>query len=459
MDDILSIDHVDTVNLGLVKRNKVFSVSTDTRTLKAGDLFFALRGEKTDGHKFLPEAFAKGAACVVVDQACPREALRERPAVIVRDTTRALGQLAHRYRSRFSIPVVAIGGSNGKTTTKEMVSAVLRKRYNVHQTKGNLNNHIGVPMTLFGLRKRHEVAIVEIGTNHFGEVGTLSAIVQPTHAMVTTIEHEHLEFFGSIEGVAKEEGELYRSLDRRGVGFVNVDEKRIGECARSIRHKVTYGFRSPAGVHGTMRSVRHDGTTLFSVHQRRKKAYEVQLSIPGVHNATNALAAATVGMTFHVPVKDIQRALRDFRAVDKRMEILSFRGITIINDTYNANADSAIKALETLDAMNAKGKKIVVLGDMLELGSLAEAEHRKVGRELGRLGFKYLLTFGPHARFVNEAAGTMTVNLPFDQKNALAEYLVELIGPGDCVLVKGSRGMKMEDIVAFLKERARRKKG
>ncbi len=454
--DVFAVDHIAIVNRERLRKRSFARVSTDTRTLKAGDLFIALRGNRTDGHNYVAEAFAKGAACAMVDDASPREILGLHPAIVVHDTIEAMSQLAGRHRRRFRIPVIAIAGSNGKTTTKEMVSAVLRRRYVVHQTVGNLNNHIGVPLTLFGLRPRHDVAVVEVGTNHFGEVRHLCEILQPTHALITNIGGEHLEFLESLDGVAREEGDVFRGLARGGTAFVNADDRRVVKQAGPVRTKVTYGFSSRAAIRGAIRALGSDGCAICSVSPRGKRPFSIRVSMPGRQNAANALAAAAVGITLKVPVRDIQAALIAVKSPGKRMEVVHTRGVTILNDTYNANGDSAISALETLRDMPAAGKKVVIMGDMLELGAMSEAEHMRVGRAVGEMGFRYLLTFGIEARRVNEAAPGLEVNLHFEQKNLLAEYAGELLARGDVVLVKGSRGMRMEDVVSFLQERVGR---
>ncbi len=455
--DLFAVDHVEIVNRDRLRKRSFARVSTDTRTLRAGDLFIALRGNRADGHNFVQEAFAKGAACAMVDAAAPREIVGEHPAVIVPDTIEGMSQLAGRHRNRLRIPVIAIAGSNGKTTTKEMVSAVLRRKYAVHQTMGNLNNHIGVPLTIFGLTPRHEVAVVEIGTNHFGEVRKLCTILRPTHALITNVGGEHLEFFESLEGVAREEGDVFRALAPDGTAFVNIDDRRVVKQGASVRRKVTYGFTTGARIRGEIRSLGTDGCALCAISPRGKRPFMVQVSLPGRQNASNALAAAAVGLTLNVPVRDIQAALCGVSSPGKRMEILHVRGVTILNDTYNANGDSTIGALGTLREMTTAGKKVVILGDMLELGASSPGEHARVGRAVSKMGFRYLLTYGAEARRVNDAVSGMEVNLHFDQKNQLAEYACELLDRGDTVLVKGSRGMRMEDVVLFLQERVGRK--
>ncbi|HTY57357.1 MAG TPA: UDP-N-acetylmuramoyl-tripeptide--D-alanyl-D-alanine ligase, partial [Bacteroidota bacterium] len=351
---------------------------------------------------------------------------------------------------------LAVGGSNGKTTTKEMIARILGEKYNVLSTEGNFNNHIGVPMTLFRLNRKHEVAVVEIGTNHPGEIAGLCRTLAPTHGLITGIGREHLEYFGSVDGVAREEAELFRSLGASAgtTAIVNADDPRVSLAARAVKRRVTYGFESrSASVRG--RSVVLDGRGCASFEFRSagmKRWHTVRLMIPGRHNAINALSAAAVGVAFHVPPVAICSALGSWRTGARRMEALSFGGVTVLNDTYNANPDSAVAALRTLAALQVPGKKIAVLADMKELGAHAAEGHAEVGTEAAALGIDYVLTYGELARSIAEAA-KIPGALHYDQKNVLAEYLAELVTAGDAVLVKGSRSMHMEDIVAFLRER------
>jgi UDP-N-acetylmuramoyl-tripeptide--D-alanyl-D-alanine ligase len=366
--------------------------------------------------------------------------------------------LARMYRVRFSIPIIAVAGSNGKTTTKDMIAAVLAEQYTVLSTQGNYNNHIGVPLTLFRLQKKHEIAVVEIGTNHPGELSWLCEIVDPTHGVVTAIGREHLEFFGSLEGVAREEGVLYESLRKRkkGTAFIHADDPTITVLARGIRRRITYGFRARrADVRGRELKVNAEGCAKFLLSSPRTKTpVEIQLGVPGEHNAVNALAAAAVGAAFRVPVKTVRRVLEEIRPSSRRMEVINLEGVVIFNDTYNANPDSMLASLKTLAAIRVRGKRIAVLADMRELGAAGPEEHERIGRAVRDLRIDYLLTHGPLARRIHESAGPVQA-IHYDQKNVLAEYLAELISPGDAVLVKGSRGMKMEDVVAFLEERLR----
>jgi UDP-N-acetylmuramoyl-tripeptide--D-alanyl-D-alanine ligase len=457
LDDLRAVTRVRSAHLETLKLRSFRAVSTDSRTVGKGELFIALRGGQFDGHAFVSGAFERGAACAVVDAKADTAAYADRPHVVVKDTTRALGELATAYRRRFTIPVIAVGGSNGKTTTKEMLTAVLATTYKVLATAGNLNNHIGVPQTIFRLRPGHEAAVVEVGTNHFGELAYLCRVLEPTHALLTNIGSEHLEFFKDLKGVAKAEGELFLGLPRSGTAFVNVDDPLVARLAVSARTKVTYGFSGPrAAVRGVAPAMDAHGCPRFGVKTRGAKEFRVALATPGTHGMMNALAATAVGVTLGVPPARIAKALGSFAAVGKRMEVVRIGGVTILNDTYNANTDSVLAALETLDAMASKGQKIVILGDMLELGATSRREHERVGDRIKELGFRNVLTFGPESAAINRRL-TCDVNFHYEQKNMLSEYAAELVARGDVVLVKGSRGMRMEDVVTFLRERLKRR--
>ena len=453
IEDLLSIKHLRRMNVDVLHGKRFSGVSTDSRAIRRGDVFVALRGENFDGHEFIGEAFQRGAVCAVVEGGTKVAAFPGHPMLIVEDTTKTFGKLANVYRKKFDIPVIVVAGSNGKTTTKEMISAVLGTTYSVLSTEGNLNNHIGVPRTLFRLHERHEVAVIEAGTNHFGELAYLCRILEPTHGLITNIGREHLEFFGNLSGVARAEGEVFTALGRTGTGYVNVDDARIVAQAGKLRKKISYGFtKSNVSVAGT--SLRRDrqGCFTFSVTPRKKKGFQVQLSVPGEHAMYNALAAAAVGISFDVQPKNIKHALKTFSSVGKRMEVKQAGGVTILNDTYNANPDSVLSALETLQGMNGKGKKIVILGDMLEMGDAADREHRTIGETIKNMGFEYILTFGAKAKNIYRSAKGK-FNKHYMNKKSLSNAAFDLLSPSDIVLVKGSRGMKMEEVVNTLVER------
>ena len=451
LKDLEKLRPVEIVNKELMKNKKITGVSTDSRTIQPGNIFIALRGEKFDGHQFVEDVAKRDPVAMVVDAGWRQENFelsRRWPGtlVVVPDTAKALGILANIYRKKFSIPVVAVGGSNGKTTTKEMISAVLRTTYSVLSTEGNLNNHIGVPQMLFRLTQKHEIAVVELGTNHFGEMKYLCGLVEPTHALITNIGREHLEFFGDENGVAKEETELFSSVAAKGFAFVNSDDNYLVKAGRKVHHTLKYGMSRKADAQARHVHIDEYGQPVFELVVKRKTS-EIHLSTAGIHNVSNALAAAAVGLKFRVPKKKIISALENYAGANKRMEVIKRNNITILNDTYNANPDSVLAALNTLQSMKTAGKKIVVLADMLELGEKAENEHAKIGLAVSDLEFEYLLTFGPLSRFTHEAS-KLAFAEHFETKEALIASLKSQIMPGDVVLVKGSRGMKMEEVTA-----------
>jgi UDP-N-acetylmuramoyl-tripeptide--D-alanyl-D-alanine ligase len=458
--ELQHISHIEFRNVEKLKGEMILGVSTDSRTVREGELFVALRGENFDGHKFLAEAFAKGCIAAVVESSARIESVQTMPLLVVANATRAMGELARLYRRKFAIPVIAIGGSNGKTTTKEMIAAVLRMKYSVLCTEGNHNNHIGVPQTLLKLERKHEIAVVEIGTNHPGEVRYLCELMEPTHGLITNVGREHLEFFKNLTGVAKEEAALFENLRKRKgtIGFVNVDDRYVTAHAKKLKGKVTYSFSTKkASVYGTITGLDDAGCVQFSFAAKNaRRVTKVYPPIAGKHNALNALSAAAVGLTFKVPASKIKGALEKFKPVGKRMEILDINGVTIFNDTYNANPDSMIAALQTLASAHVTGKRIAVLADMKELGETSVAEHTRVGKAAASHSVDYLLTIGEHARYIHDAA-TVEYKFHYDQKNMLAEYLSELLSAGDAVLVKGSRSMAMEDVVVFVLERLKAK--
>jgi UDP-N-acetylmuramoyl-tripeptide--D-alanyl-D-alanine ligase len=431
---------------------KLTGVSTDSRTSAVGNLFFALRGEFFDGHQFVSQVIAGGASAVVVNERWFFEntaTMRDVhvPFFCVPDATKALGELARIYRRRFSIPVIAIGGSNGKTTTKEMIVAVLGKKYCVLGTQGNLNNHIGVPQMIFRLTRKHQIAVLELGTNHPGELAYLCSIAQPTHALVTNIGNEHLEFFGDLQGVAQEETELYRALDTKGIAFVNTDDTYLTDAGKMRGPVVRYGIASNADVRALKPALDVLGRGSFGLRFKGKTSgSRIAIGIPGAHNRTNGIAAAAVGLKFGVPFGSIASALHDCKGASKRMQVVERNGVTVLNDTYNANPDSVRAALATLKDIQSAGRKYVVLGDMLELGPRAAEEHEAIGREVARLGFEHLALFGPLAKNIAVGSGLAGAK-HFDSKPELISSLRASVRSGDVVLVKGSRGMKMEDVV------------
>ncbi len=449
--DILRLPHQEERLFASLKGRSFSGVCSDSRSVAPGNLFVALRGERYDGHEFVDGAYEHGALAAIVDQSGAAAIRSTIPLLIVDDTTVTLGALAQAYRLKFTIPVLGIAGSNGKTTTKEMITAVLETKYKVVSTPGNLNNHIGVPQTLFKIERRHHVAVIEMGTNHPGELALLCSIALPTMGLITNIGREHLEFFGSVDGVEEEESTLFRHLPQaKATAFVNHDDARVlRRVPRGVR-TVTYGMKRGANIRGRIVDHAASNCAVLEISGGTiRKPLRIALGVPGDHHAQNALAAAAVGVTFHVPATKIKSALEAFQPAGKRMEVVKLGGVTILNDTYNANPDSMLAALRTLAASRSSGKCIAVLGDMRELGERSGEEHTAIGLEARRLGIEYLLTIGEQARKIHNAFGPEG-SFHYEQKSALAEYLVELVSEGDIVLVKASRGVRLEDVVTFL---------
>ncbi len=450
LKDFLKLSGAQIVNSEILKEKKISGVSTDSRTVKEHELFFALKGENFDAHDFLNDVFAKKPAAAVVHKSWKEKNL---PAlqklqcgiIAVHDTTTAFGELANIYRKKFDIPIIAIGGSNGKTTTKEMAAAVLKTKYNVLSTEGNLNNNIGVPQTLFRLCANHDAAVIELGTNHFGELRYLCTVAEPTHALITNIGKEHLEFFGDEEGVAKEEKELFRWIrERKGFSFVNTDDPYLESERKENKKNFCYGTTAKAALRAKKILLNESGCASFTV-ERGKKTFRIQLSVPGNHNVINALAAVSIGLKFSASEKNIVSALSNFVSANKRMQVLHHSGFTILNDTYNSNPDSVAAALNTLQSISNKGKKIAVLGDMRELGVSSKREHTNIGVIAAEMKLDALFTFGPLSKYTSEAFGKRAFH--FNTKTELIVELHRILKNFDVVLVKGSRGMKMEEVV------------
>jgi UDP-N-acetylmuramoyl-tripeptide--D-alanyl-D-alanine ligase len=392
-EELTNISHIEFRNVEKLRGKEILGVSTDSRTAKSGEIFFALRGENFNGHKFLTAAFANDVVAAVVEENADVSAVATMPLLVVKNATHALGELARYYRRKFSMPVLAIGGSNGKTTTKEMIAKVLATKYRVLSTEGNLNNHIGVPQTLFRLEKKHQIAVVEIGTNHPGEIKYLCDIIEPTHGLITNIGREHLEFFKTMAGVAREESALFDMLGKQkgSITFVNLDDKYLAAKSKKHKTKVTYSFKTKrASVFGTIVGANAIGcATLKFSAKSSKRPVAVALTVPGQHSAAIALSAAAVGLAFQVPALKIKSALEKFQSASKRMEVIDIGGVTVFNDTYNANPDSMIAALATLASVNISGKRIAVLADMKELGEASVDEHIRVGKEVSKLALDY----------------------------------------------------------------------
>jgi len=432
-------------------------VSVDSRLVLRGDLFVALPGERVDGHQFLPQARDRGAVAALVSR---RDLTTDLPLVLVEDTTRALGDLAAWYRSRFPVTVVGVTGSVGKTTTKDMIAGVLGVHFSVLKTEGNYNTEIGLPLTLFRLRAGHSMAVLEMAMRGMGQIARLAEIARPRIGVITTVTESHLELLGSMENILKAKAELVEALPADGVAVLSYDNPALRGLGARLRAEgkqvVFFGFSADCPVRAAdVRILGADGTefTLYIDGEGRRQA---KIPLAGRHQVHNALAAAAVGHLCELELEDIVEGLRRFDTTGMRMEVIEGKGITLVNDAYNASPTSTKAALKTVAAMHSS-RTIVVLGPMLELGAEAVERHREVGRLCAELDVDYLFTVGGLALGIAE--GALAAGLPADriasfQDNwSCLETVAGLIQTGDVVLIKGSRAAKMEEIVEGLKGR------
>ena len=429
---------------------KITGVSTDTRTLKPGDLFFALTGESSDGHKFLADAFARGASGVVVS----RKVETNRLAIRVGDTLTALGDLAAYYRAKFAPTVVAVTGSVGKTTTKEMIAAVAAAKGQVLKNAGNFNNEIGLPLTLFELARKHRTAVVEMAMRGPGQIAYLARIARPSIGVITNIHMAHIELLGSIDAIAAAKGELLDFLPADGAAILNADDAYFDYLSsRSKARVISFGESARADVRATSAGLDSKGCCSFRV-TTPSGCFDVRVPVPGEHNIKDALAAIAVGEVLDIPHEAMREALAKFVPPEKRSNVIpARRGFVIIDDTYNAGPASMHSALKTL-AMMEGGRKIAVLGDMLELGEHAVESHVELGRAATQAGIDVLIVVGRLAKLISRAA--IDAGMPvesvweFDDSHEAAREVPGKVRERDVVLVKGSRAMRMERIVEGL---------
>jgi UDP-N-acetylmuramoyl-tripeptide--D-alanyl-D-alanine ligase len=429
----------------------VQGVSIDSRTLAVGEAFFAICGHRLDGHAFAREAIGRGAACLVV-HALSDDLPGHVPVVLVDDTTTALGRLAAAYRRRFDVPVVGVTGSNGKTTTKELIAGVLGTRLRVLRSAGSLNNQWGLPLTLLQLGPAHQAVVLEMGTNRPGDIAYLAAIAAPTLAVVTTVSPAHLEELGSIEGVVAEKSALVRAVPASGRVVLNADDARVMGMAEAAAAPVlAYGRRPSAEVRAVGPVSESTGGVEFTLAIAGGE-HPVRLALAGSQNVANALAAAATGHALGLALPDIVRGLEAVRPQPGRCVWRAAGAVRILDDSYNANPASVRAALETARTARGDGRLLVALGDMLELGPHAAEAHRELGRAVAAAGVAELVGMGRLAGEAVEAAraaGLSAATRASTFEDTVAHLLKRLV-PGDVLLVKGSRGMRMERVVDAL---------
>ncbi len=426
--------------------SRVVGVSTDTRTIEKGDVFFALEGQRFDGHDYLQEAAQKGARCFVVSKTPDLSEFKEPSGLIlVADTLTAYGDLAKFYRQKFKIPAIAITGSAGKTTVKELVAHVLQRRFKVLKNRGTENNLVGVPKTLLRLEKEHEVVVLEMGTNQSGEIDRLSSMIAPQFGILTQIGLAHLEGLKTQEGIKKEKLSLLNHVERGGFLILNGQDPLLRDVQSGV-HRIRRVGLSKEGSDRTAEQIWcHEEGCSFYVEGEL-----FETSLIGRHNVVNCLYAIEAALTLGMPLDRIQEALRSFKAVPGRMNVKNIDGIFFLDDSYNSNPHSFRAALETLKDFKMRGRKGVVCGDMLELGAQAEELHRDIGTGLAELLFDFVIATGPFSKHLVEGA----LKQGFDPKRIThvkdsveaGKVCREIALPGDRILVKGSRGMQMEKV-------------
>ncbi len=449
IDDLLVLSRVQPDWRG--ERPLFFTgVSIDTRSLTEGALYFALKGDRFDGHDYVEEAFKKGAAACVVKRSwhLAQKTPPSGPVCIVDDVLWMLQEVALVYRQKFDIPVIALTGSSGKTTTKEMVVSVLRQGFQVHCNRKSFNNHIGVPITLLGIRPHHDVVVCEVGTNHFGELDRLSYLVRPTICILINIGHAHLEAFQDLEGVARAKMEIFSHADPGGHAIYNADDDVLSRQTFPVRRTTTFGSHVAADVRGEVLGL--DGQARYRL---RLGQTEIGLAVPGRHNVDNALAAAATGRVFSLSDEQIRTGLEQLQSVENRMHLVKWeqQDIVVINDTYNSNPNSCRAGLATLADLSPDdtNRRIAVLADMLELGHMSRPEHEALADVALANRIDVLYLFGNETRFTASRAKQLGLRVAMQttDKERLHQVLLDELSDGDRILVKGSRGMKMETVV------------
>ena len=429
------------------------NVTTDTRTVGEDDLFAALKGEKFDGHDFIEQAVSDGAAGVIVEDAARLYPDGDYTIFVVKNTRKAYQDLALFHRRRFSIPVVAVTGSAGKTSTRALIATVLEQKYNVLQTEKNFNNEIGLPRTLLQLTKEHGACVVELGMRGLGQIKELADIAEPTVGVVTNVGKSHIELLGSQAQIAKAKGELVEALGSDGTAVLNQDDKRVAAMAGKCKGKVVgFGIINDAPVMAG--TIKNSEKGLSFTCRCFDQVIDVHMAVIGTHNVYNALAAVAVGRLLGLSEHQMQKGLAEYKGVPMRQELVNIDNVVFVNDAYNANPASMKEAVDTLVTLTG-GRKIAVLGGMLELGDWAEKEHEKIGTYLADKKVDILIALGDEARFMAKAAKAAGMNEVYTVTThaEAAAVLRRIMRQGDTVLLKGSRSFAMEKILPYIERK------
>ena len=418
---------------------KINGISTDSREVQKGDLYIAIKGEKVNGYEFLDQVFENGAAYAMVSK---KQTSKTGKQIEVGDTVKSIGKIATEWRSQFNIPVIGITGTNGKTSTKELLKHMLSSKFDIHATEGNYNTSIGLPLTLLQLTNFHGASILEMGANQIGDIDVLTKIAKPNIGVITNIAPAHLEGFGSIEAVAKTKVAIFENLSD-GTAFINYADKRIKEVkvpGKSVSFGINPDCDYPADIH-----YEKDGTITLTINTEEIPTFSSNLSF-----AKNIIACSAIARELGVEWDAIKDRIETFTPPKGRCEVKNNGSYIVIDDTYNANLESAVAALDYLNAFSGDGKKIFIFGDMLELGKLSEEQHIAVGKKCDEQNLSAVLTYGNQSLSTHKTINKVGINHHFDNKSKLIDFANEIVSTNDKVLIKGSRGMKMETIVEGL---------
>jgi len=454
LQDLFGLKGAEIINPHLYKNAS--SVSTDSRALKKNSIFIAIKGERFDGHKFIEQAIKNGASSIVVE----KKKVSDLPelnntVVIVPNTIEALGELARVWRKKFNATVIGITGSSGKTTLKEMIASLLSEKYKVIKTFLNDNNHIGVPLTILNTKGDVEILVAELGSNHFGEIEYTANILLPDLALITNIGNSHLEFLHSKKDVLKEKSSLLKITDSyEGTSFINNDDNLLKNYSNKLSNTISYGFDNYSDIKGKILNFNYDGKAKLVI-QGMGKSLKLTSPLPGEHNAHNLLAAVSVAFSLKLTKAQILNGINKITAGPKRFNIIRLPHLVLIDDTYNANPESVAFAIDTVNKFNLRLNKVLILGDMLELGVQADKLHASLSEHIKKNKAMRVLLLGKLMKQLYLKLIELKINVYyFNSRSQMKKYLATQKFLDEVILIKGSRGMKMEEFVDVIRRGA-----
>lgn len=438
------------------KLKSINYVSIDSRNIKKNTLFIAIKGNRFDGHNFIKTAIKNGAIAVIINKNRLNEFDSVKiPIITVKDTKLALGEIAGIWRKKLTTKIIGITGSSGKTTVKNMLASILAEKYQVNKTEANNNNHIGVPLTILNTNETHEVLVAELGTNHFGEIRYTASILAPDYSLITNIGDSHLEYLKTRNGVWREKSFLFEeTIKNGGKVFLNYDDPIIKAKHSKKGNHISYGFSGRVDISGKIKSYTDDGKPCIELKRRGKKT-EVTLPTYGKQSAKNFLASYAIAADLGLSVSEIKKAVKKLKASEGRFNVHRYKNFMLIDDTYNANPDSAKEAIKIVGSINTFKRKILILGDMLELGDKSIMLHKRLKNIIRESGITEVFTIGSLMKYLHEnLSGVKLFANHFNNKKSLSDHVKNMDINDSIVLVKGSRGMHMEEVVSVIKTKA-----